>query len=73
MDYSGEESDCITTMVAIALANKLARIACVALHKDRDFECEKSEMAPRCAWVSWSVKAWLAARRSREPSNEGRP
>jgi hypothetical protein len=38
-------------VLAIALANKLARIAWAVLNKDPDFECEKTEMAPRCAWV----------------------
>jgi hypothetical protein len=27
----------------------LARMAWAVFHKDRDFECEKTEMAPRCA------------------------
>jgi hypothetical protein len=38
-------------VLGIALANKLAGIAWAVLNKDRDFECEKTEMAPRCAWV----------------------
>src|SRR6201987_641508 len=33
-------------VLAIALANKRARIAWAVLNKDRDFECEKTEMAP---------------------------
>jgi transposase len=35
--------------LAIALANELARITAAVLNKDRDFECETTEMAPRCA------------------------
>jgi hypothetical protein len=59
-------------VLAIALANKRARIAWAALNKDRDFECEKTEMAPGAlgCWrrVLGSVKAWLAARRSGKPT-----
>ena len=36
-------------VLAIVLANKLARITATVLNKDRDFECETTEMAPRCA------------------------
>jgi transposase len=37
-------------VLAIALANKLARIAWAVLNKEPDFECRStSEVAPRCA------------------------
>src|SRR6516225_1662575 len=36
-------------VLAIALANKLARIAWAVLSKDCDFKCEKSDETPRCA------------------------
>ena len=36
-------------VLAIALANKLARIAWAVLHKDRDFHCVRAEAAPGCA------------------------
>jgi DNA invertase Pin-like site-specific DNA recombinase len=36
-------------VLAIALANKLARIAWAVLNKDRDFACAKSDAAPRLA------------------------
>jgi hypothetical protein len=59
-------------VLAIALANKRARIAWAVLNKDRDFECEKTEMALVAlgCWrrVLGSVKAWLAARRSGKPT-----
>jgi transposase len=36
-------------VLAIALANKLARIAWAVLNKERDFECVRTNMAPRPA------------------------
>ena len=36
-------------VLAIALANKLARIAWAVLSKDCDFKCEKTDEMPRCA------------------------
>jgi transposase len=36
-------------VLAIALANKLARIAWAVLSKDCDFKCEKTDETPRCA------------------------
>ena len=36
-------------VLAIALANKLARIAWAVLSKDCDFKCEKIDEMPRCA------------------------
>src|SRR6201984_3037514 len=38
-----------TNVLAIALANKLARIAWAVLSKDCDFKCEKTDETPRCA------------------------
>ena len=36
-------------VLAIALANKLARIAWAVLSKDCDFKCEKTDETPHCA------------------------
>ncbi len=36
-------------VLAIALANKLARIAWAVLNKERDFECVRTDVAPRLA------------------------
>jgi len=36
-------------VLAIALANKLARIAWAVLSNDCDFKCEKTDETPRCA------------------------
>ena len=36
-------------VLAIALANKLARIAWAVLSNDCDFRCEKTDETPRCA------------------------
>ena len=36
-------------VLAIALANKLARITWAVLSKDCDFKCEKTDETPRCA------------------------
>ena len=35
-------------VLAIALANKLARIAWAVLSNDCDFKCEKTDETPRC-------------------------
>jgi hypothetical protein len=48
MDYSREGATA-SNVLAIALANKLARIAWAVLSKDCDFKCEKTDETPRCA------------------------
>jgi hypothetical protein len=42
-------------VLAIALANKLARIAWAVLSKDCDFKSEKTDETPRCAYLARSL------------------